>query len=234
MTKPPLTSNYSQLHQQDWQQVQICVAEWLECRAGQDVKATARARERASEALYAAMLHDAMGIVCKTVDNGKPISERRPAAPMAQSLIQSIFSRKNFTLLIQSHQQAREVNLRTWLTRLIHFKLGERFKKEKVLRELLQDVGLPTEYDEQALPAETAHVGVDSDDWDEAASAYQIQQGWQHFENVLSKIEQQVLWLFWSGESDAQASRQLGIKVGAYSGHRERALQKLRMEYPAT
>lgn len=131
MTTLPHASNYSELHQQDWQQVQMCVAQWLECRVGQDAKATARARESASEALYAAMLHDAMGIVCKTVDNRKPISERRPAAPMARSLIRSIFSHRNFTILVQSHQQAHEVNLRTWLGKLIHWKLGERFKREK-------------------------------------------------------------------------------------------------------
>ncbi len=234
MPNPTLVANYVALHQQDWQQVQTRVEHWFACRAGQDAAATARAREHAAHALYAAMLHDAMGIVCKTVDDWKPIAERRPAAPMAQSLIQSIFSHKNFTLLIQSHQQAHTINLRTWLTRLIHWKLGERFKKEKALRELVVETGLTTDYDDD-LPHEALDSATpDRPDWNEAETAYQIQQGWQHFENVLNHIEQQVMWLFWHGESDADACRQLKIKVGAYSGHRARALQKLRMGFPTT
>jgi DNA-directed RNA polymerase specialized sigma24 family protein len=233
MPATPILGNYAELHQQDWLAVDLTVAHWLACRAGQNAAATAKARQQASEAVTRAMLHDAMGIVCKTVDNRKPISERRPAAPMAQSLIQSIFSHHNFTILIQSHQNARTVNLRTWLTRHIHWKLGERFKHEKAVRQLVGECGFTTEYDDAALQHQVAAKQLDTDAYDDAEAAYQIKQGWQHFENVLSKIEQQVLLLFWNGESDAQASRQLGIKVGAYSGHRERALQKLRMEYPA-
>ena len=175
-----------------------------------------------------------MGIVCKTVDNRKPISERRPAAPMAQSLIQSIFSHHNFTILIQSHQNARSVNLRTWLTRHIHWKLGERFKHEKAVRQLADECGFTIEYDDAALQHQGAANQLDTDAYDDAEAAYQIKQGWQHFERVLNKLEQQVLCLFWNGVNDAQASQQLGIKVGAYTGNRDRALRKLRMEVSAS
>jgi hypothetical protein len=224
MPDAPILGNYAELHQQDWLAVDVTVAHWLACRGGQNAAATAKARQQASEAVTRAMLHDAMGIVCKTVDNRKPISERRPAAPMAQSLIQSIFSHHNFTILIQSHQNARTVNLRTWLTRHIHWKLGERFKHEKAVRQLADECGFTIEYDDTALQHQVA----------DAEAAYQIKQGWQHFERVLNKLEQQVLWLFWNGVNDAQASQQLGIKVGAYTGNRDRALRKLRMEVSAS
>ncbi len=234
MPSPPSVINFVELHQQDWQQVQTSLEHWFACRAGQDAAATAQARARASAAVYAAMLHDAMGIVCKTVDNWKPIAERRPAAPMAQSLIQSIFSHHNFTILIQSHQNARSVNLRTWLTRHIHWKLGERFKHEKAVRQLVGECGFTSEYDDAALQHQVAASQLDADAYDDAEAAYQIKQGWQHFERVLNKLEQQVLWLFWNGENDAQASKQLGIKVGAYTGNRDRALRKLRMAVAAS
>jgi DNA-directed RNA polymerase specialized sigma24 family protein len=232
---PPI--NYTELHQQDWQQAREAVQHWLVCRAGDDAAALAVAREQAAAAVYCAMLHDAVGIITNKADSYKPIAERRAALPMAHSLIKSIFSHHSFTVIIQSHDQAEEVNLRTWLTKRIHWKLGDRFRRESKQKKFLQELDLPLDADEYArleqamIPIDDAN---DSSTADPSADDYLIKQGWQRFEAVLTQREQQVMLCFFDGISNDDGCQRLGIKLAKYKEHKANALEKLRIMPDAT
>lgn len=227
---PPI--NYAELHQQTWQQAQAAVQHWLACRAGADAALLASAREAAASAVYCAMLHDAVGIITNKADSYKPLAERRPALPMAHSLIKSIFSHHGFTVLIQSHDQAEEVNLRTWLTKRIHWKLGDRFRHETREKKFLQELKLPLEADEyarleQALASD--ENAQKSSSTDPSADDYQIKQGWQRFETVLTRPEQQVMLCFFDGISNDDGCKRLGITLAKYKQHKANAQEKLRI-----
>ncbi|MEN9867047.1 MAG: hypothetical protein RL748_2637 [Pseudomonadota bacterium] len=237
---PPQPSNYAKLHQQDWQQAQDAVQHWLACRSGADAVALAAAREQAASAVYCAMLHDAVGIITNKADSYKPIAERRPALPMAHSLIKSIFSHHSFTVIIQSHDQAEEVNLRTWLTKRIHWKLGDRFRRESKQKKFLQELDLPLDADEYArleqamIPIDHTNDINDGSNADPSADDYLIKQGWQRFETVLTEREQQVMLCFFDGFSNEDGCKRLGIKLAKYKEHKADALEKLRIMPDAT
>lgn len=233
----PLSDNYAQLHLQDWQQVQTAVQHWLNCRAGDDAAALTAAREQAASAVYCAMLHDAIGIIIKQVDDWQPISERRPAVPLAHSLIKSIFSHQSFTMIIQSHDQAEKVSLRTWLTKRIGWKLGDRFRREKNTKKFLQELGLPMDDDEYAqLEQAILPINDPNDTSDSAgqfgadpADDYLIKQSWQRFETVLTQREQEVMLCYFDGLSNAEGCRLLGIGKWKYEQHKASAEEKLRL-----
>lgn len=118
----------------DWFHAEMYVKQW-------QVNPTDKNRELASKHVYGAMLRDAIGMVFLNVDTFFPHSLRRDQHQMEDDIMQSIFARNRFTVMVNGHQNDGPACLRTYLNKRIRWKLRDHFRRDK--RNPLMQLDIP-------------------------------------------------------------------------------------------